>query len=583
MSGRERRRHERTRYNEPALALIHAVYGSSVTNSISLPFFIGVHDYSDGGYLIDSSIQLEVGALLDFSIYDFSSRQWEDKVQQVRWVTRKKDSDEFDIGIRCAPEHLDTNVTLPSETIQGWQTKADTAFLLNTKLIRYISRHAIWSLLNCLGPIESHINDVLIQQGTQGDSLYILQDGSCVVVIEKDGKSHQVARVNHGDVIGEMAVLTGEMRYASVIADAESKLWKLSKAEFERVSAKHSELRMFLTELLSKRLEESKLNADRTIGKYLIKLKVGYGAWGIIYQGVHTSLDMTVAVKMLKHQMAMDEDFHEKFLHEAKIIAMLNHKNIVHVFDIEEMYQTLFIIMEYIEGESLEDILERQGSIDYTQAEKYLTQICSGLAYAHEKGIVHQDIKPANIKVLPDGQIKILDFGLACPVGSENFDMEGTAFYMAPEQIESEPVDARTDIYNLGITAYEMVTGKRPFPEDDLMALMDMHVEEDIPDPALLVPDLPEILRNFIIKSCQRAPENRFQSMAEAIEALEIETTEKTAAQRKEQPLEKKRMTSLFFIYQDEHLGAMNNILEELSAKTEKLGITMRATQFRDI
>jgi hemerythrin-like domain-containing protein len=150
-------------------------------------------------------------------------------------------------------------------------------------------------------------------------------------------------------------------------------------------------------------------------------------------------------------------------------------------------------------------------------AANFLAQICLGLGYAHNHGILHLDINPSNIFIEAEDRIKILDFGVACPPGADDRSIfDGTIMYMAPEQIECKTVDKRTDIYSLGITAYEMVTGRRPFPEDDIKTIMNTHINQDIPDPITLVPDLPEALRRFIIKACHRDPDQRYLDAGQA-------------------------------------------------------------------
>jgi serine/threonine protein kinase len=225
--------------------------------------------------------------------------------------------------------------------------------------------------------------------------------------------------------------------------------------------------------------------------------------------------------------MAMDPGFLEKFQHEAKTIARLNHPNIVKVYDIEECYRTVFIIMEFLEGFSLEYLLGNMPKPSLSGILDIFLQVCYGLEYAHKQGIIHQDIKPANIFIRPDGQAKIVDFGLACPQGTMDFDMPGTPFYMSPEQIQGEPVDERTDIYSLGIMLYEMLTGNRPFPEDNLGKLMDLHLKEDAPDPRILIPDMPNELHTVIMKSIRKDPNERFNSVSDLINTLKP-LTEKT-------------------------------------------------------
>ena len=202
----------------------------------------------------------------------------------------------------------------------------------------------------------------------------------------------------------------------------------------------------------------------------------------------------------------------KSFKNEAKIIAKLNHENIVRVYDIEERYRTVFIIMERLTGTTLDVLLKSLYKLPSQRIVNYLIQICKGLHYAHQHGIVHQDIKPANIFILPDDKIKILDFGLACPVGSENF-LTGTPFYMSPEQVQCLPVDQRSDIYSLGLVVYEMSTGKRPFEGRDQWRVMEMRANSEIPDPTAETPDLPKALRNFIFKACARDPSQRYQNI----------------------------------------------------------------------
>lgn len=578
-----RRLRGRTIFKEPHLAALHPLESDSGESLRTIPLFVGVLDHGEGGFQIDSPQPLGSDQIIHFSFYNFISKEWHGHVVRVAWERAKNLGPEHIVGIQIVAECNLPAAYLPAvaETTRR-QVLDGYSFLLQTDMFAYVPRHAIWSLLNYLQAKEVCPEECLIRQGDPGDSIFIIQDGSCTVVATNEGESYQLARLGRGEVVGEMAVLTGEPRSASVVAETAMKFWRLGSLEFETISERHSELRLFLTQLLNVRLESGKQTAKRTIGKYVIRTKLGNGAWGIVYEGVHAFLNMAVAIKMLKHPLAMDEEFHGRFLQEAKIIAMFNHRNIVHVYDVEALYRTLFIVMELLDGQTMAELLTRHGALPAAKAVIYLMQICSGLAYAHEKGIIHQDIKPANIQILPDDQIKIMDFGLACPVGSENFDMEGTTFYMSPEQIDSQPVDFRTDIYNLGITAYEMVTGRRPYPEDNLTALIDLHLNEDIPDPALSVPDLPEELRRFITKSCARLPEDRYQDMNEAIAEL---TPYYNSVIGNMKPLrrEKQRMTSLFFLYQDEQIGPVSRLIEEMQVKAEKLGVVLRAAEFKDI
>jgi len=338
-------------------------------------------------------------------------------------------------------------------------SSADFEFLLKTNLFNAVPHEAIAPLFQSLKFRHVKAGERFITQGDEGDSLYIIQNGACIINLEKDNTLNSVARLKTGDMVGEMAVLTGECRSTHVDAETDMDLWSLTRDQFDSLSQEFPDLRNFLTEIVAQRFCSSKITAVRTIGKYTINEVLDQGGWSIVYKGTHNVLNFPVAVKMLKHNMAMDPDFSEKFRREAKTIARLNHPNIVKVYDIEDLYRTVFIIMEFLEGFSLKYLLINKPKPSLVSVVDIILQVCSGLEYAHKQGIIHQDIKPANIFIQPDGQAKIVDFGLACPQGNIDFDMPGTPFYMSPEQIQGEPVDERTDIYSLGIMLYEMLKG----------------------------------------------------------------------------------------------------------------------------
>jgi len=421
-----------------------------------------------------------------------------------------------------------------------------------------------------------------ITQGQVGDLAYIIQRGSCLIIIEKNGKLYPAGHMGVGDIVGEMALLTGEPRSAHVEAQTDMEVWVLNKTMFENISKEDPELMEFLTEIVADRFASKRLTAERKIGKYIVTDIIGHGGFSIIYKGVHASLNMPVAIKMLKHDLALRPEFLSRFCNEAKFIAKFNHKNIVKVYDIEELFRTKFIIMEYLEGMSLEYLIKNVPHIPLQDILNILIQVCSGLSYAHERGIVHLDIKPGNILILPGDEVKIVDFGLSCPLGSEIVDFMGSPIYQPPEQIDCLPLDERTDIYALGITTYEMVTGKRPYPEDNIGKLWNMHLNQDIPDPAKLVPDLPAVLRDFIIKACRRDPAKRYQNVAEALEGLQPLARE-LGLTKKDLFMEKRKMATLFLIYKDEHQLALKELMDDFSTKVQKLGIVLKAANFRDL
>jgi CRP-like cAMP-binding protein len=414
------------------------------------------------------------------------------------------------------------------------------------------------------------------------DTAYIVQRGSCLVIVEKDGELHPVDHYGEGDIIGGLGILTGEPRRAHVEAETDMDLWVMTRVQFDEMTEKDPALLDFITELVADRLDSRRPTAYRTIGKYVATDIIGRGAFSIVYKGRHTGLNMPVVIKMMRHDMALYPDFLDSFHNEAKTIASLTHDHIVRVYDFEERYRTLFIIMEYLKGDSLKDMICHLRAIPPKLTVDFLIQICSALAYAHQHGIVHRDINPSNIIVQPNDHVKILDFGLACPAGTEDFSNTGTAYYMAPEQIVGGPVDPRTDIYALGITAYEMVTGRRPFPEDNVKVLLDMHLSRDVTDPGLINQDIPDELRRFILKSARRDPAQRYQDMQQAMAALRP-LVQWSRPSKNGLAIEKKISFSLFLTHSGDNQSALKRLVDEFKANARELGVDIKMTDSQDL
>lgn len=586
MQGKEEKRQwPRREVSEPEPGLVHDCLEQGAGKSSRTEFkpcFIGVLNKSQGGMLIESARGFKKGSILFLSVSDRSLGRWLDSRLQVAWTKAAVGRQGYLAGLMSLPAGDRPGKPLLTLTQKQSSMLADVDFLLQTELFENIPQRAVNYLLNCLTLKKMKAGKKLISQGREGDALYIIRQGSCEVKTERNGVSQVVNTIGAGGVVGEMAVLTGEKRSFDVLARTDLVYWELARQQYDAVAGEYHDLRIFLTELLTKRLESSQLAADRTVGKYQIRLKLGQGAWGIVYLGRHEVLNMPVAIKMLKHQMALAEEFRKRFRNEARIIARLKHPNIVDVYDIEERYQTVFIVMELLEGETLEARLLRVRTMPVAPAVNCLVQICNGLAYAHGEGIVHQDIKPANIFLHGEDQVKILDFGLACPMGYEGENLLGTIQYSAPEAINSNQVDARSDIYSLGITAFEMITGKRPYPEEDLSVMVEMRGQREIPDPAGLVADLPEALRRFILKACRRDPGQRYQSIAAALEELMplyhelVDSKGRPAAARK-------AFANLNVLYREDQAMTAKKLLDEFSRRASEMGVLVKAVEFKDI
>ncbi|MBN1427131.1 MAG: protein kinase [Anaerolineae bacterium] len=267
-------------------------------------------------------------------------------------------------------------------------------------------------------------------------------------------------------------------------------------------------------------------------GDYTGLEPIGRGGMAEVYKARHPTLNRTVAIKVLPAMMAKDPSFQHRFEREAHAIATLRHPNIVQLFDFNEAEGTYYMVMEYISGPSLAEYMHEVGPLPILEVRDLLTDIASALDYAHQMGIVHRDVKPSNILLQPStspGGPKqrpvLTDFGIAKIVGGATVltasNIVGTFDFIAPEQIrDSAEVDARTDVYALGVMAYQMLTGKLPFMASNTAALLIAHLQQPAPDPSTLRPDLPESISRVILKALEKEPDNRFNSAGMMVEAL---------------------------------------------------------------
>lgn len=573
-SKKERRRWLRKTLPTPEIAIFYPLYDKAIPSPDT--FLVYVINISEGGILIESPVRFKTGSSLDIWIRLYDEGGWTAFEGKIIWLHYCPDKPKFYLlGVQFI------RLKLHEKVVGHKRIKpSDIEFLINTQLFKAIPHEAWCPVLNCIEPRHLHAGVRLISQGEIGETLYLIQNGSCLVSVEKDNKLHSIARLKPGDIVGEIATLTGEPRNAHVDVETDVKAWCITRNQFDSLCKEYPDILNFLTEMVTNRICSSRVVADRTIGKYVINEIIGRGGFSIVYKGIHSALNMPVAIKMLKHDLALRSDFSEQFVNEAKIIARLNHENIVKVYDIEELYRTFFIIMEYLEGEPLRLILEKMPRPPLTKVLNILLQICYGLSYAHSQGIIHRDINPNNIFIMPDGRIKIVDFGLACSPGSEGCLFEGTIFYISPEQIKAENLDGRTDIYSLGIMAYEMITGEKPFYGDDISKIIDFHLQQDIPDPRESVPDLPDELRNVILRCTKKKPSERYLRIHEIIDELRP-LAEKMGVENHLK--EKRKMLSLFIFYKEENKLLLKNLVEEFNNELKKGGIILKAADFEDV
>lgn len=256
---------------------------------------------------------------------------------------------------------------------------------------------------------------------------------------------------------------------------------------------------------------------SETIGHYEIVEEIGRGGMGVVYKAHEASLNRMVAIKVLGQHLAQDREYITRFQREAQAAAALNHPNIIQIYTIGEDSGRHYFAMEYVDGQSVQEMIRKQGRIPVSKAAEIVLEAAKGLAAAHDAGLIHRDIKPGNLMVDKNGIVKIADFGLALrPADQTRITssglLMGTPGYLAPEQCLDRTVDPRTDIYALGVSLFEMLTGKAPFTADSPAALIRKIVDGDTPDPTALAPDLDPELRRIVLKMMARDPDQRYQT-----------------------------------------------------------------------
>lgn len=264
-----------------------------------------------------------------------------------------------------------------------------------------------------------------------------------------------------------------------------------------------------------------KFVGKRIDGRYEIQEIIGVGGMAVVYKARDNQENRTVAVKILKEEFTSNEEFLRRFKNESKAIAMLSHPNIVNVYDVSFGDLIQYIVMEYIDGITLKEYIERQGSLRWNDAVHFTVQILKGLQHAHDKGIVHRDVKPQNIIVLPDGTIKVTDFGIARFARSDQRTITdkaiGSVHYISPEQARGEKTDEKADVYSVGVMLYEMLTGKLPFQAESAVSVAIMQLQRDPQLPSEINSSIPLGLEQITMHAMQKTVERRYQSAAEML------------------------------------------------------------------
>jgi len=378
-------------------------------------------------------------------------------------------------------------------------------FLPGVKLFIKLDNAVISDITKHMSMHRYEAGEQLIRKGEMGEYMLVIKQGQVKVLLEE--KDIALAR---GSVLGEMALLTGTSSKADVIAKTETVALALHRDDFQMLMERHTELAAVMTQLMKSRMFGS--DGINRLGKYKILSQLGEGGMSIVYNALDTVLGREVAIKMLKYEIASKADFKKRFKQEAVTIAKLTHPNILHVIETIDDYSTCFIVMEKLDGYDLKYYLQEQGVFSSKQTCDIISQLALALEYAgnkHNGGIIHRDIKPANIVLDYQGNVKLMDFGIATTSEEASKNFEGTILYTAPEMLQKKDFDYRIDIYALAMTAYAMLTGKTPFRAPTMLGIMQKIINQEPRDIKELVPNISDGLDEFIKRALVKDPKQR--------------------------------------------------------------------------
>ena len=308
------------------------------------------------------------------------------------------------------------------------------------------------------------------------------------------------------------------------------------------------------------------VNGQKINGRYVIKKLIGEGGMANVYLGYDTILERDVAVKVLRGDLSDDEKFIRRFKREAQSASLLSHPNIVQIYDVGEDDGNFYIVMEYVNGSTLKQLIKKRGHLSIPEVIDITGQLTDGLAHAHDSYIIHRDIKPQNIMILDDGMVKITDFGIAMALNASELtqtnSVMGSVHYLPPEQAAGKGSTIKSDIYSIGILMYEMLAGTMPFRGETAVEIALKHIKEPMPSVRKVNPKVPQSLENVILKATAKNPKNRYNNVRELYDDLKTTMSPERA--------DEKRIVFKYPENDIEDTKVMNTLKDELNKNDSK-------------
>ena len=339
--------------------------------------------------------------------------------------------------------------------------------------------------------------EFLLRQGEAGTSLILVQEGRAEVrVCDAGGQPHALCEIGPGELVGEMALLTAEPRTADAVALDTVRVRVLPAAVFHELARQHPEVSVVLTQLVARRLGSAERDAlaGKTLGGYRIVRRLGRGGMAVVYEARSADANECVALKMMSHRLVYDDAARVLFQQEADLIASFRHPNIVRLFGRFAAFHTCFMVMEFCDGDSLDNILRRHGPLPQSECRALVGQLARGLAYAHAAGVIHRDLKPSNVLVNRSGDVQLTDFGLALTAADRDAPagrvVVGTPQYMPPEQLAGGRLDPAADYFSLGCVIWELLTGRPLIHETHFTDILRRHADWQIPNIRQQAPEI---------------------------------------------------------------------------------------------